>query len=198
MQKPDKPLTTPPTVDGEQIKKKSEQVAIGQILNQAAAIQDRISTKETPVERINKLTQTPPTNSSLPEAPLKQNIAAPPKTTAKQSPEPVVTKKKGGKLDPIALAESLKNPTSEWGKKEVPPKQPEQQKSVAPFEPGTYPGVDKWQPGKGAIDNKTAMKIREKVQNMPDGFPPTETKPAIEENKTTLSPIPQEKVKEPA
>jgi len=88
VQKPDKPLTTPPTVDGEQIKKKSEQVAIGQILNQAAAIQDRISTKE---HQLNEsIIPKPATNSSLPEAPLKQNIAAPPKTTAKQSPEPVV------------------------------------------------------------------------------------------------------------
>ena len=92
----------------------------------------------------------------------------------------------------------MQKPTSEWGKEEVSPKQPEQQKSVAPFEPGTYPGVDKWQPGKGAIDNKTAMKIRKEVQNMPDGFPPIETKPKIEKTEATLSPVPQEKIKEPA
>lgn len=185
-------VASPPVLDGAQIKKASEQVAISQSLDQAADIQEKFAPKGTPKERLERIIKNPPvptirpiytpkptlskepaTNPTqpnqtpVPETPIKQDVTTPPNTVIEQPIKTVATEKKGGKLNPVALAESLKNPISEWGKKKESPKPVVSNESVAPFAPGSFPGVDKWKPGKGAIKGDVLNKVYNEAQQTP-------------------------------
>ncbi|RLC33007.1 hypothetical protein DRH13_00330 [Candidatus Woesebacteria bacterium] len=197
----------------EEIKEKSEEAATTQTLNEAARVQNKLAPKGTASERFSRLTQNPP-KPDLPIYPVQQtpteNIT-PPIQTSTQTPsqEDVKTtlfKQRIGKLDKGALSKSLDTPRSEWGRETKPttPQKPvNKNESVAPFPAGTFPGVDKWKPGKGAIDRDTAEEIRKEVKEMPENSF-EETAPEVEQKKSISTPTvtptlpPQEKGKEVA
>ena len=140
-----------------------------------------------------------------PKPVLKPNTIQPPLENIPIQPvTPDMPKKKEYRqLDPVAARKSLENAGWERKSPTPPPTQPEPLTSVSPFEPESFPGADKWKPGKGAISMDEAMKIREEVKKMPDSYFDEEVKPVTETTKeedipTIQTPTPQEKVKEPA
>lgn len=140
-----------------------------------------------------------PVETLAPEPVLTPSVTSPPPENSPVQPtEPSLSKKKERRLDPVAVRASLKN--AGWGTKSPtpPPVQPKPLTSVSPFEPGSVPGVDKWQPGKGGISNEAAMKIRDEVKKMPDSHFGGDAEPIKKESVPVQTPTPQEKVKEPA
>lgn len=202
-----------PEIDPEQIKKGSERVAMTQTLNQAADVQNKFAPKRTSGERFSKMTQSPPKadiptptfqpTASITETSPSQNSAQNPLQKETKS---TLSEKRKQEINTTTLKKSLKTPPSEWGEKTKPatPEKPVKKKgeSVAPFPTGTFPGVDKWQPGKGAIKGEILEKVIKEVKEMPKNLP-DESVPAAKQNKPVPTPtIPvsasQEKIKEPA
>lgn len=198
-------VQNPSAASSEQIKKESEKIAMTQTLNEVARIQSKIAPKETTSERFRNLTKNPP-KPDLPANPVQQVSAkeeisptqASVQTPSQKKTEPTLSEQKTKEINPQKLKKSLRTPPSEWGQKTepiVPQKPVNKNKSVAPFPTGTFPGVDKWQPGKGAINQKMAQEIRKEVKEMPDNSF-EENAPKVKEK--TAAPIQQEKIKEAA
>ena len=179
-----------------QAKKASEEIAVKQTLDQAASMQEKFGPKGTPGERFGKLTETQPETelpaSPVQQVPIKKKVI--PIQTSVQPPSQEVTKptlseQKTQELDKATLKKSLQTPPSEWGKtKPGKPQEPAKESdSAPPFPPGTFPGVDKWQPGKGAIKGEVLEEVKEKAQEMPK-YPSSESKQETKESKSTLAP----------
>ena len=130
--------------------------------------------KETPGERLRRLTQSQPNTevpiSSAPQKPAKEKT--PP---LQEITKPTLSERKTQKIDKATLAKSLQTPTSKWGK------------TKPPLHPGTFPGVDKWQPGKGAIKGEVLEEIKEEVKIMPK-YPFRESEGEVEKNKPVDTP----------
>jgi hypothetical protein len=197
-------VESPPGTGPIQAKKASEEIAVKQTLDQAASMQEKFAPKGTPGERFGKLTETQPETelpaSPVQQVPIKKKVI--PIQTSVQSPSQEVTKptlseQKTQELDKATLEKSLQTPPSEWGKtKPATPQEPvKESDSAPPFPPGTFPGVDKWQPGKGAIKGEVLEEVTAKAKEMPKY-----TSSELEKMTTIDKPayIPQEKLKKAA
>ena len=178
----------------EAIKPSVEKIGVEQTLGQAAEKQESMSPKGTPGERFRRLTQTE-TPQTPPVSPVKQ--AEKPIETVTESPKPTLSERKTQELDAERLEKSLQEPKSEWGKAEpATPQEPAKESdSAPPFPPGTFPGVDKWQPGKGAIKGEMLEEVKEKVKEMPK-YPSSESEQEVEKDKPMYTP--QEEFKKAA
>jgi hypothetical protein len=174
----------------EAIKPKVEKIGTEQTLEKAAEKQEEASPKGTPGERFKSLTQTE-SSQSPPETPIKQ--AEQTAETATESPKSTLSERKTQELDTEKLEKSLQTPTSEWGKPKA--ATPKKSDSAPPFPPGTFPGVDKWQPGKGAIKGDVLEKVTAKVKEMPK-YPSSESEQDVGKNKPAYPP--QEELKKAA
>ena len=167
-------VKSPPGTTSLQAKEESEKIAMTQTLKQASSVQEKFAPKGTPEERFKRLTQSQPNTevpiSSAPQKPAKEKT--PP---LQEITKPTLSERKTQKIDKATLAKSLQTPTSKWGK------------TRPPFHPGTFPGVDKWQPGKGAIKGEVLEEIKEEVKIMPK-YPFRESEGEVEKNKPVDTP----------
>lgn len=127
-----------PDVSPEAVQKRAETVATKQTLETAEEVRARLAPIGTPGERYKRLTQTP----------QEKKVEEPPK-------EPSLKKVKTEEPlhDAARLEKSLKTPLSEWGRPKT---------SVPPFVEGTFPGVEKWKPGKGNYSKTPAAPEEQK------------------------------------
>lgn len=174
----------------EAIKSNVEKIGTEQTLEQAVEKQERFSPKGTPGERFKDLAQTE--TSQIPTAsPIKQ--AEKPIETAAELSSSTPSDNKTQKIDAKKLEKSLQTPTPEWGKTKT--TTPKENDSAPPFPPGTFPGVDKWQPGKGAIKGEVLEEVKAKVKETPK-YPSSESKQEVGKSKPTYTP--QEELKKAA
>ena len=180
----------------EAIKPSVEKIGAEQTLEQAASIQEKFAPKGTPGERFGKLTEIQPETdlpaSPVQQVPIKKKVI--PIQTSVQPPSQEVTKptlseRKTQEIDKATLEKSLQTPPSEWGKtKPATPQEPAKENdSAPPFPPGTFPGVDKWQPGKGAIVGEVLDEVKEKAQEMPK-YPSSESKQEVGKSEPAYTP----------
>ncbi len=180
----------------EAIKPSVEKIGAEQTLEQAASIQEKFAPKGTPGERFGKLTEIQP-ETDLPanpvhQAPIKKKVASVQTSTQPPSQEitkPILSEQRTQELDKTTFEKSLQTPPSEWGKTKpaTPQKPAKENDSAPPFPPGTFPGVDKWQPGKGAIVGEVLDEVKEKVQEMPK-YPSSESKQEVGKSEPAYTP----------
>jgi hypothetical protein len=136
--------------------KQEEQKAFSYTVEQAQSGQERekFTPKGAPKERFRRIIQ----------AETKIAEKRTPETTTKPV-DKTLSERRVQEVDRELLAKSITKPT--WPKEKAQEKTPvEQKSSVPPFVPGT-PGVEKWQPGKGAISIDEVKKIKEKLKTDP-------------------------------
>lgn len=142
-------IAAPPGTGPLELQKSTQKIATEQSIEKGEELREKFAPKGTPGERFRRLTQSEIKDTSPP-------VAKPVGET--------LSERRTREIDRELLAKSITKPT--WPKEKAQEKTPVEQKgSVPPFEPGTFPGVEKWQPGKGAISIDEAKKIREKLKN---------------------------------
>ncbi len=159
-------IPAPPGTGPLDLEKGKQEIAVDQSIERGAELRKKFAPKGTPRKRFRRIIQ----------AGTKKDTSSPEQVVEKKTPETAaktvgktLSERKAQEIDRERLSKSVIKPT--WPKEKTQKETPIEQKvSVPPFEPG-FPGVEKWQPGKGAISIDEAKKIREKLKTEPDYSP---------------------------